>query len=237
MTEMQPSHSSDARGDGLTLRLLWPQWQAPAPPVSRPSPPNFPSRWPAGALPSARPCWPPSCPPTRARPRSRQWPWTTLPSCGSIATRHRHPGQPASRVPRHGGGGVDRPRGPGGASAAPSVRLPGACRVGRVARLGHRRHRQHGPLGDRFLQPGRAAGNDPAAGDWLAGTGCSRVAIHFDVDTIDSNELVLGLGAEPGGLTTAQVRRIVDDLDAVADVVGSPSPSSSPAKSCTYSSS
>jgi arginase len=56
--------------------------------------------------------------------------------------------------------------------------------------------------------------------DWLAGTGCSRVAIHFDVDTIDSNELVLGLGAEPGGLTTAQVRRIVNDIDAVADVVG-----------------
>lgn len=57
-------------------------------------------------------------------------------------------------------------------------------------------------------------------GDWLAGTGCSRVAIHFDVDTIDSNELVLGLGAEPDGLTTAQVRRIVEDLDAVAEVVG-----------------
>jgi arginase len=46
------------------------------------------------------------------------------------------------------------------------------------------------------------------------------VAVHFDVDTIDSNELVLGLGAEPDGLTTAQVRRIVDDLDAVTDVVG-----------------
>jgi arginase len=55
---------------------------------------------------------------------------------------------------------------------------------------------------------------------WLAGTGCSRVAIHFDVDTIDSNELALGLGAEPGGPTTAQVRRIVDGLDAVAEVVG-----------------
>jgi arginase len=57
-------------------------------------------------------------------------------------------------------------------------------------------------------------------GDWLAATGCSRVAIHFDVDTIDSNELVLVLGAEPDGLTTAQVRRIVEDVDAVADVVG-----------------
>lgn len=35
--------------------------------------------------------------------------------------------------------------------------------------------------------------------DWLAATGCPKVAIHFDVDTIDSNELMLGLGAEPGG--------------------------------------
>jgi arginase len=48
----------------------------------------------------------------------------------------------------------------------------------------------------------------------------ARGSHPFDVDTIDSNELVLGLGAEPGGLTTAQVRRIVDDLDAVTDVVG-----------------
>lgn len=56
--------------------------------------------------------------------------------------------------------------------------------------------------------------------DWLAATGCSKVAIHFDVDTIDSNDLVLGLGAEPDGLTSAQARRIVADIDAAADVVG-----------------
>jgi len=56
--------------------------------------------------------------------------------------------------------------------------------------------------------------------DWLRGTGCSRVAIHLDVDVVDSNEVVLGLGAEPGGLTTAQVRRIIGDLDAAADIVG-----------------
>ena len=56
--------------------------------------------------------------------------------------------------------------------------------------------------------------------DWLAGTGCSRVAVHFDVDTIDSNEIVLGLGAEPNGLTSAQVRRIIADIDHAVDVVG-----------------
>jgi arginase len=56
--------------------------------------------------------------------------------------------------------------------------------------------------------------------DWAAATGCSRVAIHFDVDTIDSNEIVLGLGPEPGGLTSAEARRIVADIDGAADVVG-----------------
>jgi arginase len=46
------------------------------------------------------------------------------------------------------------------------------------------------------------------------------VAIHFDVDTIDSNEILLGLGAEPGGLSSAQVRRIGSDVRAAVDVVG-----------------
>ena len=55
---------------------------------------------------------------------------------------------------------------------------------------------------------------------WLEATGCSRVAIHFDVDVIDSNEIVFGLGAEPGGLTSDDARRLVADVSAVADVVG-----------------
>ena len=57
--------------------------------------------------------------------------------------------------------------------------------------------------------------------DWLAATGCSRVALHFDVDAVDSNEIVLGLGIEPDGLTSAQVQRVVADVTAAADVVGS----------------
>jgi arginase len=56
--------------------------------------------------------------------------------------------------------------------------------------------------------------------EWLAGTGCSRVAIHFDVDVIDSDEIVLGLGTEPGGLTQSQARRIVADVATATDVVG-----------------
>jgi arginase len=56
--------------------------------------------------------------------------------------------------------------------------------------------------------------------DWLTTTGCTRVAIHFDVDTVDSNEIVLGLGAVANGLTSGQVRRIVADVTGAADVVG-----------------
>ncbi|AXG76748.1 arginase family protein [Streptomyces paludis] len=56
--------------------------------------------------------------------------------------------------------------------------------------------------------------------DWLRATGCTRVAVHFDVDTIDSSEIGLGLGFVPGGLTSSEVRRIVTDIDKAADIVG-----------------
>jgi arginase len=56
--------------------------------------------------------------------------------------------------------------------------------------------------------------------DWLKAARCSCVAIHFDVDVVDSNEIVFGLGAEPDGLTSNDVRRLVADVRAVADVVG-----------------
>jgi len=56
--------------------------------------------------------------------------------------------------------------------------------------------------------------------EWLLGTGCSRVALHFDVDCLDSDELAIGLGQVPGGLTPAEARRIVADVAEVADIVG-----------------
>ncbi|GAA2026717.1 arginase family protein [Agromyces tropicus] len=55
--------------------------------------------------------------------------------------------------------------------------------------------------------------------EWLAVTGCAKVAIHLDVDVVDSNEAVFGLGVEPDGLTTTDVRRIMTDLGSRADVV------------------
>jgi arginase len=74
--------------------------------------------------------------------------------------------------------------------------------------------------GIRSFGPGDLRGSTRPLLGWLAGTGCSRVAIHFDVDTVDSHEIVLGLGGEPDGLTSAEVRCVVADLAGAADVVG-----------------
>jgi arginase len=74
--------------------------------------------------------------------------------------------------------------------------------------------------GLQFFSPDELRESSTALMAWLARTGCTRVAIHFDVDTIDSNEIVLGLGPEPNGLASAQVRRIVTDIDQATDVVG-----------------
>lgn len=55
--------------------------------------------------------------------------------------------------------------------------------------------------------------------EWLRKTGASKVAIHFDVDTIDADEVQLGLGYDRGGLTTEQAHRVVADVEGQAEVV------------------
>lgn len=60
---------------------------------------------------------------------------------------------------------------------------------------------------------------------WLANKYGEDLAVvwidsHPDVDTIDADEVALGLGRVPGGLTTAQVHRLIADQGQAADVVG-----------------
>ncbi|MFC0675196.1 arginase family protein [Brachybacterium hainanense] len=69
------------------------------------------------------------------------------------------------------------------------------------------------------LGPDALRENSAPVLDWLRRTGASRVAIHFDVDTVDADEVRLGLGADVGGLTSAQARRVVTDASRTADVV------------------
>ena len=74
--------------------------------------------------------------------------------------------------------------------------------------------------GMRTFAPDDLRESSDALLEWLADTGCHRAAIHFDVDTVDSNEIVLGLGPEPDGLTSAQARRVVAHVEKAIDVVG-----------------
>jgi arginase len=74
--------------------------------------------------------------------------------------------------------------------------------------------------GIRSFRPDALRGSSRPLLEWLKASGCSRVAIHLDVDVVDSNEIVFGLGAEPDGLTSDAVRRVVADVRAAADVVG-----------------
>ena len=59
--------------------------------------------------------------------------------------------------------------------------------------------------------------------EWLASTGCGRVAVHLDADTVDTAEgeqVRLGVGLDRGGLSLSRANRVVRDLDRAADVVG-----------------
>lgn len=101
--------------------------------------------------------------------------------------------------------------------------------IGTPASQYSRFHAMHGPKTTSRTSPGGASScSAPATSARRRGRcwtgspspGARKSRSTFDVDTIDSDELVLGLGAEPGGLTSAQARRIVADIDAAADVVG-----------------
>lgn len=55
---------------------------------------------------------------------------------------------------------------------------------------------------------------------WLKSTGCSKVAVHLDLDVVDSKDIVLGLGMEPDGLSREALIRTVADLTTTAQLVG-----------------
>jgi arginase len=135
-----------------------------------------------------------------------------------------HPdiGTPRSRYPGYHAMAVAALTGHGDADV--QALLPAAVPAGRIALAGlHAWAEDDFPnvagWGIQSFSPDELRESTQPLLAWLTATG-SRAAIHFDVDTIDSNEIVLGLGAEPDGLTSCQVRCIITDLDAAVDVVG-----------------
>lgn len=105
-------------------------------------------------------------------------------------------------------------------------RLPATIPAGRVALVGMHDWTDSSlpPLAQEWgltvFSPDELRVDSHALIEWLQTTGATKVAVHFDVDTVDADEVQLGLGYDRGGLTSEQVRRVVADIDAAADVVG-----------------
>jgi arginase len=55
---------------------------------------------------------------------------------------------------------------------------------------------------------------------WLSNIGASKVAVHIDVDAIDSNDAKLGLARVPNGLTRADAHNIIIEVSQGFDIVG-----------------
>jgi arginase len=252
VTEPRPSRRSDAGDDGVTLRLLWPQWQGAGTASVQALAPEFPFEvgrrgYAVGSAVLAA-VLPANQGPTVAAPvamddtgleladgiEAKQVILTQLAQALEVIREH----DPVRIVTLGGECAVSVA--PFSALArryrddlaivwidshpdigTPASQYPGFHAMAVAALTGH------GDPDVQALLPATVSPDQVAlvglhawANDDIANVAHWRVAIHFDVDTIDSNEIMLGLGAEPGGLTSAQVRRIVEDLDAVADVVG-----------------
>ena len=50
--------------------------------------------------------------------------------------------------------------------------------------------------------------------------GISKIAIHFDLDVLDSNEMIAGVGVDPNGMKIAETVRLIQDIAQQYDVEG-----------------
>jgi arginase len=56
--------------------------------------------------------------------------------------------------------------------------------------------------------------------DWVRSTGCANVALHFDLDVIDSDEIAFGMAWEPNGITVATAVATINAVADAANLVG-----------------
>ncbi len=75
-------------------------------------------------------------------------------------------------------------------------------------------------LGIGGLSPADVAHDSSRVLDWLRSTGARRVAIHLDLDAVESSELGNATVLEPGGFRLTQLIRLLGDVSEGATVVG-----------------
>lgn len=74
--------------------------------------------------------------------------------------------------------------------------------------------------GIKHLTPDETVSGSEKVIEWLRNTGASNVAIHFDMDVLDPNEIITAVGVVPGGMKIAEVVRVINDVAKEKNLVG-----------------
>lgn len=74
--------------------------------------------------------------------------------------------------------------------------------------------------GIKHLTPEETVSGSEKVIEWLRNTGASNVAIHFDMDVLDPNEIIAAVGVVPGGMKIAEVVRVINDVAKEKNLVG-----------------
>lgn len=75
-------------------------------------------------------------------------------------------------------------------------------------------------LGLKGLEPEKTAKDSLEVLNWLKETGVSKVVVHFDLDVIDPNEMIAGVGVEPNGMKIDETVRLINDIASNYDIIG-----------------
>lgn len=70
------------------------------------------------------------------------------------------------------------------------------------------------------ISPEELRQNNASVLNWIKSTGCSKVAVHFDLDVIDPNEMIAGVGIEPNGMKIEEVMNLINEINDSYDLVG-----------------
>lgn len=74
--------------------------------------------------------------------------------------------------------------------------------------------------GIKHLTPDETVSGSEKVIEWLRNTGASNVAIHFDMDVLDPNEIIAAVGVVPDGMKIAEVVRVINDVAKEKNLVG-----------------
>ena len=74
--------------------------------------------------------------------------------------------------------------------------------------------------GIKHLSPEDVSKNSDAIREWLKSCGASKVAIHFDMDVLDPNDIIAAVGVVPNGMKMAEAVRVINDIAKEKEIVG-----------------